>query len=104
MQSTSNILLSLKSALGLKTDIQLAELLKINSAGLSAWKRRNSLNHQMIIDLCEAHGISLDVIFSGHKNKATQYNFEEEKYKDKYLQCLEEKAEIQQKLIDLLSK
>jgi len=52
-----------KECLGIKTDIELANILNINQSAVSAWKRRGNINLNSIITVCP--NVSLDWLIYG---------------------------------------
>lgn len=60
--TVNDILTRLKSALNIKSDAELAEVLNIKTNVLGNWKSRNSLDHGAIIRVCEERGIDLNWI------------------------------------------
>lgn len=63
----NSILGRLKSALGLSTDMALAERLGVAQNTMSMWKARGILDYEKLIPLCEQNGLSLDWIISGRE-------------------------------------
>lgn len=62
-QNANLILQKLKSALKVRTDIELSELLNVKPNTISSWKKRNTLDYSSIIAICELYEINLNNIF-----------------------------------------
>ncbi|MEQ8578189.1 MAG: S24 family peptidase [Balneola sp.] len=63
--NAKNILRRLKTELNLSTDTQLADLLGKVPSTLSTWKKRNSLDYELVLALCEKYGMNYSWIFHG---------------------------------------
>lgn len=63
--SANDIITRLKSALKIKSDAELADVMNITASGLSTWKRRDSVDHNAIIEVCVKNNIDLNGIFVG---------------------------------------
>ncbi len=50
---TKEILVRAKTALGVTSDMQLAELLGVNKSTLSNWKSRNSIDYEVLFSKCK---------------------------------------------------
>lgn len=59
----SFILKKLKNYLQVRTNIELADLLGIKPNTISTWKKRNSMDYELIVSVCEKYGINLNDIF-----------------------------------------
>jgi len=64
-QNANNVISRLKSLLKLKTDIQLSEFLNIKPNTISTWKKRNSLDYETIISICDLYELDLNELFLG---------------------------------------
>jgi uncharacterized protein YjcR len=62
-QKANNLIERLKSELNIKKDKDLCELLDIKHNTLSTWKKRDTLDFNKIINLCEKHNLGLNYIF-----------------------------------------
>jgi hypothetical protein len=62
-QNATDVIARLKSLLKLKTDIELSEFLNIRPNTISTWKKRNSVDHDAIISICELYELDLNEIF-----------------------------------------
>src|SRR6478672_2909070 len=63
-QNANLILKKLKKSLKITTDIELSELLNVKPNTISTWKKRNTVDHNCIISICELYEIDLNYIFS----------------------------------------
>lgn len=61
--SSQEVILRLKKALNISTDIELANYLGISKSTLSNWKARNTLDLPLLFSLCEQ--ISIDWLLTG---------------------------------------
>lgn len=61
--SSQEVILRLKKALNISTDIELANYLGISKSTLSNWKARNTLDLPLLFSLCEQ--ISMDWLLTG---------------------------------------
>lgn len=85
-QFANKIITDLKSALKIKTDRELCDLLKIKQNTLSTWKKRNSVDYGSVIALCELMDIDINEIFKN--NPTTIHKISEiNKIKDKGNTC-----------------
>ncbi|NMH27392.1 LexA family transcriptional regulator [Flavobacterium silvaticum] len=66
-QNANNVIKRLKSLLKVKTDIELSELLNIKPNTISTWKKRNSLDYETIISICELYELDLNALFLDKK-------------------------------------
>ncbi|WP_170164540.1 LexA family transcriptional regulator [Sinomicrobium pectinilyticum] len=57
------ILDKLKKHLQIKTNIDLANILDVKPNTISTWKKRNSMDYELIVSVCEAYGIDLNEVF-----------------------------------------
>lgn len=62
-QNAILILEKLKKALKINSDKQLSEILNVKPNTISTWKKRNSVDHNVIISICELYEINLNEIF-----------------------------------------
>jgi hypothetical protein len=62
-QNAINILLRLKEALQINTDKEICSLLDVKSNTLSTWKKRDTLDFNKVIGLCEERNLDLNYIF-----------------------------------------
>ncbi|WP_256499777.1 helix-turn-helix domain-containing protein [Flavobacterium sp. HSC-61S13] len=81
MLDTNIILKRLKSLLNVKTDLQLSKILKVKPNTISSWKKRNSMQFESVIDVCEVHHIDLNDLLYGVNKLRPQYNAVEGKDK-----------------------
>lgn len=81
MLDTNIILKRLKSLLNVKTDLQLSKILKVKPNTISSWKKRNSMQFESVIDVCEVHHIDLNDLLYGVNKLRPQYNTVEGKDK-----------------------
>ncbi|SFW38102.1 Bacteriophage CI repressor helix-turn-helix domain-containing protein [Sinomicrobium oceani] len=58
------LLKKLKSHLGIHTNIELSRVLDVKPNTISTWKRRNSLDYELIISICNMLDIDLNTLFS----------------------------------------
>lgn len=66
-QSAINIIDRLKEELSINTDKNLCKLIDIKPNTLSTWKKRDSLDFNKIIALCESKNLDLNYIFFDEK-------------------------------------
>lgn len=65
----ANLVLSrLKKLMKISTDIELSELLNVKPNTISTWKKRNSLDYNSIISICELYELDLNEIFYSSEN------------------------------------
>jgi hypothetical protein len=60
-----DILDRLKSALEIGTDTELAIIIGVKQNTISGWRKRGSIDHVKIIEICEKYNISLDWVIMG---------------------------------------
>lgn len=70
-QNAINIISRLKKALKIKTDIELSEFLNIKPNTISTWKKRDSVDFDSIISICELYELDLNEIFLNKKKSST---------------------------------
>ncbi len=75
-QNANLILKKLKKSLKISTDIELSEILNVKPNTISTWKKRNTLDYNCVISICELYEIDLNYIFSnGISNKSTDSSY-----------------------------
>lgn len=74
-QNAIKVIDRLKKALKIKTDIELSEFLNIKPNTISTWKKRDSVDFDSIISICELYELDLNEIFL-NKKKASGYSAE----------------------------
>lgn len=72
-QNAIKVIDRLKKALKIKTDIELSEFLNIKPNTISTWKKRDSVDFDSIISICELYELDLNEIFL-NKKKASGYS------------------------------
>lgn len=65
MLDATIVLNRLKLYLNVKTDVQLSTLLNVKPNTITSWKKRNSLQFESIIDICELNQVDLNELFYG---------------------------------------
>lgn len=73
-QNAIKIIDRLKKSLKIKTDIELSEFLNIKPNTISTWKKRNTVDHDAIISICELYELDLNEIFLGKNASSTSDN------------------------------
>ncbi len=73
MLDTNIVLKRLKSHLNVKTDLQLSKILKVKPNTISSWKKRNSMQFESVIDVCEMHNIDLNELLYGVNKLRAEY-------------------------------
>lgn len=68
-----SVIVRLKKALKIKTDIELSEFLNIKPNTISTWKKRDSVDFDSIITICELYELDLNEIFL-NKKKSSNYS------------------------------
>lgn len=71
-QNAINVIDRLKKALKIRTDIELSEFLNIKPNTISTWKKRDSVDFDSIISICELYELDLNEIFL-NKKKSSGY-------------------------------
>ena len=66
------VLNKLRDALGIKTDLALAQFLEVKANTISSWRSRSTLDFELIITKCD--NIDFDWLFSQNANKQYQSN------------------------------
>lgn len=74
-QNAINVIDRLKKALKIRTDIELSEFLNIKPNTISTWKKRNTVDFDSIISICELYELDLNEIFL-NKKKISGYSAE----------------------------
>ena len=77
-QNAIQIIERLKEKLHLKYDKDLCKSLDIKQNTLSTWKKRDSLDFNKIIAICESETINLDYIFFGIESSESSITNSEE--------------------------
>jgi transcriptional regulator with XRE-family HTH domain len=70
-QNANLILKKLKKTLKIATDIELSKILNVKPNTISSWKKRNTVDYNTIISICELYEIDLNEIFINTKAKNT---------------------------------
>ena len=70
-QNANLILKKLKKSLKIATDIELSKILNVKPNTISSWKKRNTVDYNTIISICELYEIDLNSIFFNQKSKNT---------------------------------
>lgn len=73
-QNAISVIERLKKALKIKTDIELSEFLNIKPNTISTWKKRNSVDFDSIITICELYELDLNEIFLNKKKAGSFTN------------------------------
>jgi hypothetical protein len=71
-QNANLVLHKLKNKLKITSDKQLSEFLNVKPNTISTWKKRNSLDYNVIISICELYEINLNEIFYDSGNHVTE--------------------------------
>lgn len=66
----NDVINRLKTALNADSDASLCKLINIAPPVLSNWRRRNSIDYELIITVCELNKLDLNNIFVGIKEKS----------------------------------
>lgn len=74
MLDTSKILQKIKKMVGVKTDLELSKLLHVKPNTISSWKKRNSLQYESIIALCQEHNVDLNELFLDSSDSNSKEN------------------------------
>lgn len=70
MLDATAVLKRLKKILGIKTDLQLSILLDVKPNTISSWKKRDSLQYESLIAICQENKIDLNALFlHNYKNE-----------------------------------
>lgn len=73
-QNANNLIERLKQELSIKKDKELCELLDIKHNTLSTWRKRDSIDFNKVIDICESKGLDLNFIFFDEFNQKEKEN------------------------------
>ncbi|UGU15903.1 helix-turn-helix domain containing protein [Sinomicrobium kalidii] len=65
------ILKNLKKYLGIKTNVELSEILDVRPNTISTWKKRNSMDYSRLIAIGKSHKLDLNRLFSNKVKKET---------------------------------
>lgn len=65
VQDVKVIIERFKNSMNIEKDVDLAQILGVLPSTISTWKKRNSLNHDLLIELCKKHKIDLNYLFFG---------------------------------------
>lgn len=68
IQNATDIISRLKDVLKIRKDIQLAEFLNVRPNTISTWKKRNTLDYDALIRICDLYELDLNEILLG-KNR-----------------------------------
>ncbi|MBB1149615.1 MULTISPECIES: helix-turn-helix domain-containing protein [unclassified Myroides] len=77
MLDANDVISRLKHLLGLKTDLELANLLEIKPNTLSSWKIRAMVRYDKIIEVCTKYKIDLNEVFLIHPNSVYNVDLED---------------------------
>lgn len=69
MLEVEDILKRLKTYLGIKTNVELSEVLHVCPNTISTWKKRNSMDYSRLISFGKSHRIDLNRLFSNKIQK-----------------------------------
>lgn len=70
----NKIIKRVKECLQIKRDVELAILLDVKQNTISSWKKRNNIDLNKIISICEPTGISIDYLLYGKCEKCKLSN------------------------------
>jgi len=68
-QNANLIIARLKKMLKIATDIELSKILNVKPNTISSWKKRDTLDYNSIISICELYEIDLNEVFLNTKSK-----------------------------------
>ncbi len=68
-QNATEVIARLKLSLNFKKDIQLAEFLNVRPNTISTWKKRDTLDYNMLISVCGVYDLDLNEILLGKKKR-----------------------------------
>lgn len=68
IQNATEIIARLKEVLKIRKDIQLAEFLNVRPNTISTWKKRNTLDYDALVRICDLYELDLNEILLG-KNR-----------------------------------
>lgn len=60
---TTTLLQRLKELTGIRTDVELSDVLGIKPNTLSTWKKRNTLDYKKVLETCHSYRLDLNKIF-----------------------------------------
>lgn len=60
---TETVLQRLKDHLGIRTNVELSDILEIKPNTLSTWKKRNTLDYRRILAVCHTHKLDINKLF-----------------------------------------
>lgn len=72
--TSEDVLSKLKSLLGLKRGLDLADIFKVKANTISSWKMRNSLPYNRLIEVCHKYNIDLNELFFDNYKKIKDDN------------------------------
>ncbi|MTG97463.1 MULTISPECIES: helix-turn-helix domain-containing protein [Myroides] len=81
MQNATAVIKRLKKMLGIKTDLELSNILNVKPNTISSWKKRDSLQYDSIIALCKEHKIDLNELFFTDSSTIYNSNYQKRKVK-----------------------
>ncbi len=64
VQIVDSILEKVKMLAEVETDVELSELFGVKAGTISAWRKRNTMNYDVLITLCQKHNWDLNYILS----------------------------------------
>lgn len=67
--------------MGIKTDLQLADILDVKPNTISSWKKRDSLQYEGLIALCKDHKIDLNELFFSDSTAVYNTSYHKRKVK-----------------------
>lgn len=67
MQNATEIISRLKEMLKIRKDIQLAEFLNVRPNTISTWKKRNTLDYDALVRICDLYELDLNEVLLGRK-------------------------------------
>ncbi|MBC9794525.1 LexA family transcriptional regulator [Sinomicrobium weinanense] len=63
---TETVLQRLKDRLGIRTNVELSDILDIKPNTLSTWKKRNTLDYKRILNVCHTYRLDINRLFFNH--------------------------------------
>ncbi|MGL4582498.1 MAG: LexA family transcriptional regulator [Flavobacterium sp.] len=81
MKSSESVIKKLKQLLGIKTDLELANILEVKPNTVSSWKSRETLQYEKIMNLCKEHKIDLNELFFSNTHKVFNTDLQKRKVK-----------------------
>lgn len=81
MQDATGVIKKLKRMMGIKTDLQLSEILDVKPNTISSWKKRDSLQYEGLIALCKEHKIDLNELFFSDSTAVYNTSYHKRKVK-----------------------